>query len=579
MLKKVLTAVAGTFLLVSATGFAAGINYTMNDIDSCSLTVSGTVPYSSNQPWVTVSILNPGYGAADGTASVNCIKQTTAVLENEGDKEGSFSVGMEVKNPVGATYKIRVNYYGAEAVMEKEFSYYTSESLSALCGNIVAARNNSDTAELKALLGAQDVLSFLGVRASVIKDADFDKVCEMLVSNKSIKMEATVIGVRQAYEEAANILILNSDKAEAYIKALRGVNKDLYADVIKGSFESKTAYEVFAQTEEKIAEEIINVLCKSAYDSGKDFNEKFEFEVLSCIIKNAESYLEVRKVMSSYKDVFETSWQTEYDKLTNSQKTEAETALLSAVKKGGLNSTDDIGNKFISCIKDAAEKKQTPKPSGGGGGGGGSSKGSSSSVKVEVPLVQEIKEEASVNTEIPFVDLENVSWAVESISYLSEKGVISGKSKMIFEPDSNVTREEFIKMVVLAFEIESDEIPECNFEDVLSSDWFKDYVSLGVKFGIVNGINDMFFGSGMNITRQDIAVMLCRAAEYKGIDLSGEPKSFTDNAYISDYAKDAVKHISAVGAAGGDENGNFNPQSYATRAEAAKMIYSMIKSK
>ena len=40
MLKKVLTAVAGTFLLVSATGFAAGINYTMNDIDSCSLTVS-----------------------------------------------------------------------------------------------------------------------------------------------------------------------------------------------------------------------------------------------------------------------------------------------------------------------------------------------------------------------------------------------------------------------------------------------------------------------------------------------------------------------------------------------------------
>ncbi len=236
-----------------------------------------------------------------------------------------------------------------------------------------------------------------------------------------------------------------------------------------------------------------------------------------------------------------------------------------------MSSIEDIAEAFLDCIEDA--DKEPSKGSGGTGGGGG---GGSASIKVEQPLVQEIKEESAVNTSLPFADLDTVPWAVESITYLADKGVISGKSKLVFEPDSNVKREEFIKMVVLAFGIENEAATDCSFEDVLSTDWFRPYVALGVECGIVKGVNEYFFGSGMNITRQDIAVMLCRAAEYKGITLSGMPKAFADGETVSDYARESVDKISAAGAAGGDENGNFMPHSFATRAEAAKMIYSLV---
>ena len=81
----------------------------------------------------------------------------------------------------------------------------------------------------------------------------------------------------------------------------------------------------------------------------------------------------------------------------------------------------------------------------------------------------------------------------------------------------------------------------------------------------------------MNVTRQDAAVILCRAAEYKSIQLNsdGEKRIFNDSADISDYAKEAVNRLSAVGAVNGDENGNFMPFGNTTRAEAAKLIYSL----
>lgn len=222
-------------------------------------------------------------------------------------------------------------------------------------------------------------------------------------------------------------------------------------------------------------------------------------------------------------------------------------------------------------------KSDDNKYTGGGRGGSSGGGGSYSNVKVDSGLVKETQSDSTVDTSLPFVDLQNVPWAVESIKALSDKGVISGRSKLIFEPDSYVTREEFVKMTVLAFGITSDNAEACRFEDVLKNDWFCDVVTTGVNTGIIKGINDNFFGSGMNVTRQDAAVILCRAAEYKSIQLNsdGEKRIFNDSADISDYAKEAVNRLSAVGAVNGDENGNFMPFGNTTRAEAAKLIYSL----
>ena len=575
MIKKIFTAGILALALTFCAAYAAEpkIDYSVTDISGGSLTVNGTIPYSINKEWVTIVVLNPNANVSDGINSVNCMKQTRLVKGNSDNADGTFSAGIQLKNPqAGEKYKILVNYYGAQAPLEKTMTYYDENTLSQRCKDIVKARNAKNEEELVALFD-DDILSLLGVRKNIVGQVSVNAVSKALISKDKISM--TNDSVRKAYEEAANLVILSSDGAPDYILGLKGTNKDEVLDVLKGGYKNTAAYEAFEYADRSIAEDIARSV-KADYSNGEEFNKSFEFEVLSRSLKNSKSYLDVRKIMNTYKDVFETSWEAAYNSLASDKKAAAETALADAVKTGELNTTEDIGKKFLSCINKQTKSDET-KYTGGGRGGSSGGGGSYSNVKVDSGLVKETQSDTAVDTSLPFVDLQNVPWAVESIKALSGKGVISGRSKLIFEPDSYVTREEFVKMTVLAFGITSDNAEACRFEDVLRNDWFCDVVTTGVNTGIIKGINDKFFGSGMNVTRQDAAVILCRAAEYKSIQLNsdGEKRIFNDSADISDYAKEAVNRLSAVGAVSGDENGNFMPFGNTTRAEAAKLIYSL----
>ncbi len=577
MIKKIFTAGILALALTFCAAYAAEpkIDYAVTDISGGSLTVNGTIPYSINKEWVTIVVLNPNADVSGGINSVNCMKQTRLVKGNSDNADGTFSAGIQLKNPqAGAEYKILVNYYGAKAPLEKTMTYYDENTLSKKCEDIVKARNAKNEEELVALFD-DDILSLLGVRKNIVGQVSVNAVSKALISKDKISMTKTEDSVRKAYEEAANLVILNSDGAPDYILGLKGTNKDEVLDVLKGGYKNTAAYEAFEYADRSIAEDIARSV-KADYSNGEEFNKRFEFEVLSRSLKNSKYYLDVRKIMNTYKGVFETSWEAAYNSLTSGKKAAAETALADAVKTEKLNTTEDIGKKFLSLINKQMKSDDNKDTDGGRGGSSGGG-GSYSNVKVDSGLVKETQSDSTVDTSLPFVDLQNVPWAVESIKALSDKGVISGRSKLIFEPDSYVTREEFVKMTVLAFGITSDNAEACRFEDVLKNDWFCDVVTTGVNTGIIKGINDKFFGSGMNVTRQDAAVILCRAAEYKSIQLNsdGEKRIFNDSADISDYAEEAVNRLSAVGAVSGDENGNFMPFGNTTRAEAAKLIYSL----
>ena len=577
MIKKIFTAGILALALTFCAAYAAEpkIDYAVTDISGGSLTVNGTIPYSINKEWVTIVVLNPNADVSGGINSVNCMKQTRLVKGNSDNADGTFSAGIQLKNPqAGAEYKILVNYYGAKAPLEKTMTYYDENTLSKKCEDIVKARNAKNEEELVALFD-DDILSLLGVRKNIVGQVSVNAVSKALISKDKISMTKTEDSVRKAYEEAANLVILNSDGAPDYILGLKGTNKDEVLDVLKGGYKNTAAYEAFEYADRSIAEDIARSV-KADYSNGEEFNKRFEFEVLSRSLKNSKYYLDVRKIMNTYKGVFETSWEAAYNSLTSGKKAAAETALADAVKTEKLNTTEDIGKKFLSLINKQMKSDDNKDTDGGRGGSSGGG-GSYSNVKVDSGLVKETQSDSTVDTSLPFVYLQNVPWAVESIKALSDKGVISGRSKLIFEPDSYVTREEFVKMTVLAFGITSDNAEACRFEDVLKNDWFCDVVTTGVNTGIIKGINDKFFGSGMNVTRQDAAVILCRAAEYKSIQLNsdGEKRIFNDSADISDYAEEAVNRLSAVGAVSGDENGNFMPFGNTTRAEAAKLIYSL----
>ena len=83
------------------------------------------------------------------------------------------------------------------------------------------------------------------------------------------------------------------------------------------------------------------------------------------------------------------------------------------------------------------------------------------------------------------------------------------------------------------------------------------------------------FGSGENVTRQDMAVIIYNAMIKSGITLETQELEFSDKHLISDYAKNAVSALTKAGVINGLSDNTFNPAGEATRAEAAKMIYGM----
>jgi len=225
---------------------------------------------------------------------------------------------------------------------------------------------------------------------------------------------------------------------------------------------------------------------------------------------------------------------------------------------------------------------------GGGGGGGAGGAGpkpetpddtqkepvDDNNNQVEPPLIDNPVIDTPDN--VTYSDVAEKDWYYEDVTMLSEKGIVSGDGTGNFSPNSNVTREQFLKMLIEAAEVDVAE-GDNTFEDVSPDAWYKPYVLKAKNFGIVNGVSDTKFGIGTNITRQDMAVMLSRVIEKLEIDVSGTQfDKFADNENISEYAKDAVQFMKSIGLIEGYNN-EFRPKDNLTRAEAATIIAKFIK--
>lgn len=210
----------------------------------------------------------------------------------------------------------------------------------------------------------------------------------------------------------------------------------------------------------------------------------------------------------------------------------------------------------------------------GGGGGGGSSSGGSgfswSGDAADGVLAQNPPKQYG------FVDLDSAEWAKEAINALYAKGIVSGLDETTFAPDEKVTREQFAKLAVLTFGFET-EGQKADFADVETSRWSYPYIACGYNLGIIKGTGEGHFSPEAYITREDMAVILKRCAELKSIDFDEQKTDFSDWESISDYAKEAVGALAGAGYINGTGNGAFEPKAAATRAEAAKILYELLK--
>lgn len=207
------------------------------------------------------------------------------------------------------------------------------------------------------------------------------------------------------------------------------------------------------------------------------------------------------------------------------------------------------------------------KSSGGGGGGGAS---------VFAPTKPVENKPDTKDDEKTFYDLDGFEWAKDYINSLSSKKVINGFGDGTFKPGNKVTREEFVKMLVVALNLKGD--TDLKFKDVDSTHWAYEYIKKAVSAGVVNGISDTEFGINTAISRQDMAVMAYRAAKKVGKLNNIEPdkNNFSDESDIADYAKDAIAYMKSAGIINGVGENMFNPLGTATRAETAVVISKII---
>ena len=188
---------------------------------------------------------------------------------------------------------------------------------------------------------------------------------------------------------------------------------------------------------------------------------------------------------------------------------------------------------------------------------------------------------ASPITEIPsvyekeFTDIEDVAWAKDAINDLFERGIISGKSEGKFAPNDTVKREEFVKLIVCALGL-YDKAATCEFSDAGADDWYYSYIGSAVRHGIIGGMGDNLFGAGQEITREDIAVILCRAKGLIAEEQALSEPSFSDWENVSDYAKESLAVMVEKGIMNGITETELAPKLPATRAQAAVMIYRII---
>jgi hypothetical protein len=160
----------------------------------------------------------------------------------------------------------------------------------------------------------------------------------------------------------------------------------------------------------------------------------------------------------------------------------------------------------------------------------------------------------------------NRHWAKANIEKLLELGAVGGYPDGTLRPDFTVTRAEFATVLVKASKLEARQGKV--FADTVGH-WAKDAVATASAWGIISGYSDDEFGPDDPVTREQMAVMVAKALKLSPAD---EVLSFSDSADISAWAEDALAAVVKEGIMSGYPDNTFQPQRYATRAEAFTLI-------
>ena len=191
-----------------------------------------------------------------------------------------------------------------------------------------------------------------------------------------------------------------------------------------------------------------------------------------------------------------------------------------------------------------------------------------------------VKDDAPVDTGLPFADVKADDWFYEAVKYVYDNKLMDGTSSTTFAPLMTTNRAMIV--TILWRQAGSPVVDYAmNFTDVEDGVWYTEAVRWAAAEGVVKGYSDTVFAPNDTVTREQLAVILYRYAEYKEYDVSakGDLTTFSDGANTSSWATQAMEWAVGSKLLSGKDGGKLDPTGTATRAEVATILMRFVEGK
>lgn len=194
----------------------------------------------------------------------------------------------------------------------------------------------------------------------------------------------------------------------------------------------------------------------------------------------------------------------------------------------------------------------------------------SGKVTVEASFIRE-----GGQTQVPqttFDDVPASAWYYNAVEYVYENGLMSGVSGGRFAPNDTLTRAMLVQ-TLYAMEGRP-AAASAGFADVASGDWYASAVNWAAANGVVSGVSETGFGPNNALTREQLALILYRFAQYKGYDVTGtsDLAAYADGSSVSGWAAEAMGWAVDAGLISGVGGNQIAPTGTASRAQVAQIL-------
>ena len=193
------------------------------------------------------------------------------------------------------------------------------------------------------------------------------------------------------------------------------------------------------------------------------------------------------------------------------------------------------------------------------------------------PGVDNKKPAPKPEVKLPFTDVSTSDWFYDDVAFVYKNGLFSGTDSRSFSPNASMTRAMLVT-VLYRLEGEPTVTGRSSFTDVRSGAYYEKSVIWAAANGIVTGTDSTSFSPDAKVTREQLAAILYRYAQYRKLDTDASAKlnSFTDADSVSAYASEALGWAVSEGLING-ASGKLMPKGDATRAQVAAILHRFVK--